>query len=287
VLSRSGGIVSEFTLTRLGPQTFYAISAANAEHHDDDILRRSLPNDGTVSVEGHSQRLGTLVLAGPRSRAVLSQITDADLSNEAFPWLTAKYLEIGGRKVLAMRVNYVGELGWELHVPIEDQRAVYRAVVAAGRAHGLRHFGMYAMDSLRIDKCYRGWKSDLESGYSPFEASLDRFVDLGKREFPGKNALLAERARGVGRRLVPLTLDEPGDADAPYCSSVFAGDESVGVATSGVWSHTLNRSVVLAYVKSAFTAVGTQLTVDVFGERRAATVGCEPLFDPENARLRA
>ena len=286
VLSRSGGIVSEFTLTRLGPQTFYAISAANAEHHDDDILRRSLPNDGTVSVESHSQRLGTLVLAGPRSRAVLSQITDADLSNEAFPWLTAKYLEIGGRKVLAMRVNYVGELGWELHVPIEDQRAVYRAVVAAGRAHGLRHFGMYAMDSLRIDKCYRGWKSDLESGYSPFEASLDRFVDLGKREFPGKNALLAERARGVGRRLVPLTLDEPGDADAPYCSSVFAGDESVGVATSGVWSHTLNRSVVLAYVKSAFTAVGTQLTVDVFGERRAATVGREPLFDPENARLR-
>jgi dimethylglycine dehydrogenase len=287
VLNGAGGIVSEFTLTRLGPQTFYAISAAIAEHHDDDILRGTLPSDGTVSVESHSERLGTLVLAGPRSRDVLSRVTEADLSNEAFPWLSAKYIEIGPARVLAMRVNYVGELGWELHVPIEYQLSIYRAVVAAGRAHGLRHFGMYAMDSLRIDKCYRGWKSDLETGHSPFEASLDRFVDLSKPAFPGKSALMTEKARGVSRRLVPLTLDEPGDADVPYCSSVFAGNESVGLATSGVWSHTINRSVVLAYVNSSFTEVGTKLSVDVFGERRAATVAREPLFDPDNLRARS
>jgi dimethylglycine dehydrogenase len=227
------------------------------------------------------------VLAGPRSRDVLSQVTKADLSNKAFPWLCARCIEIGSAQVLALRVNYVGELGWELHVATEYQSGLYRAVVGAGQAHGLKHFGMYAMDSLRIDKCYRGWKSDLESGYSPFEASLDRFVDLTKPEFIGKAALLAEKARGVSRRLVPLTLDQPGDADPPYCSTVFAGQEPIGLATSGVWSHTLERSVVLAYVKSAFATEGTKLSIDVFGEHCAATVGREPLFDPENLRSRA
>jgi dimethylglycine dehydrogenase len=286
VLKANGGIDSEFTLTRLGAQTFYAVSAAIAEHHDDDILSSALPSDGSVSVENCSERLGTLVLAGPRARDVLRQVTGADLTNEEFPWLSAKYIDIASAEVLAMRVNYVGELGWELHIPVECQLAVYRALMAAGRHHGLTHFGMYAMDSLRIDKCYRGWKSDLEAGYSPLEASLDRFVDLGKHDFRGKSALLAEKARGVSKRLVPLTLDDPGDADAPYCSSVFSGEEYVGLATSGVWSHTMNCSVVLAYVKTGFTGVGTKLSIDIFGERRAATVRSEPLFDPENRRSR-
>ncbi len=285
VLTQSGGIQSEFTLTRLGPQKFYAISAAVAEHHDEDVLRGALPRG--VSIENHSAGLGTLVLAGPRARDVLSQVTRANLSNEAFPWLSAQYLEIASATVFAMRVNYVGELGWELHVPLDHQLAVYRALSGAGQACGLRHFGMYAMDSMRIDKCYPGWKSDLETGYSPFEASLDRFVDLSKPAFAGKAALLAEQARGVRQRLVPLTLDAPGDADAPYCSRVFAGSESVGLATSGTWSHTLGQGVVLAYVRSEFTRVGTQLSVDILGERRAATVGRAPLFDPENLRPRS
>ncbi len=287
VLNDAGGIRSEFTLTRLGPQTFYAMSAAIAEHHDDDVLNAGLPPDGSVSIESHSERLGTLVLAGPRARDVLSQVTAADLSNEAFPWLSARYIEVGTAQVLAMRVNYVGELGWELHTPVECQPAVYGALAAAGQAHGLAHFGMYAMDSLRIDKCYPGWKSDLETGYSPFDASLDRFVDLGKQAFPGKSALRAEKARGIRQRLVPLTLDEPGDADAPYCSGVFAGTEHVGLATSGVWSHTLERSVVLAYVQTAFSQAGTKLLVDVLGDRRAATVARAPLFDPDNLRCRS
>jgi dimethylglycine dehydrogenase len=287
VVNESGGIVSEFTLTRLGPRTFYAVSAAIAEHHDDDVLTRALPKDASVHIERLSERWGTLVLAGPRSRDVLSQITRSDLSNPAFPWLTAQRVEIGSTEVLALRVNYVGELGWELHVPAEYQVGLYRAVTQAGQAHGLTPFGLYAMDSLRIDKCYRGWKSDLETGYSPFEASLDRFVDLTKSDFVGKDALMAEKARGVSRRLVPLTLDQPGDADPPYCSSVFAENEAIGLVTSGVWSHTLRRSVILAYLKSQYAAEGTRLSVDVLGERCAATVGREPLFDPENLRSRA
>src|SRR5262249_14607729 len=233
---------------RVGPQQFYAVSAAIAEHHDDDVLTRALPDDGSVQIERLSARLGTLVLAGPRCRDVLRQVTAADLANTAFPWLAARSIEIGSVEVLALRVNYVGELGWELHVPTEYLAGIYHALIEAGRQYGLQHFGLYAMDSLRIDKCYRGWKSDLETGYSPFEASLDRFVDLTKRDFIGKGALVAQKAAGIARRLVPLTLDQPGDADPPYCSRVFAGEDPVGIATSGVWSHTLNRSVVLAYV---------------------------------------
>jgi dimethylglycine dehydrogenase len=287
VLNADGGIVSEFTLTRLGPQEFYAISAAIAEHHDDDVLTGALPTNGSVEIARVSEQTGTLILAGPRAREVLSQITATNLSNEAFPWLSAQNIHIGEARVLALRVNYVGELGWELHVPVEHLPGVYRAVVGAGGPHGLRHFGMYAMDSLRIDKCYRGWKSDLETGYSPFEASLDRFVDLTKTDFPGKQALQRQRSQGVPRRFVPLILDQPGSADAPYCSSVFAGDQAAGLVTSGVWSHTLERSVALAYVSSNCAAEGNKLAIDIFGERCAATVGREPLFDPTNLRCRS
>jgi dimethylglycine dehydrogenase len=239
-----------------------------------------------VHIETLSAKLSTLVLAGPRSRDVLSQITKANLSNDAFPWLSARWIEVGCAHVLALRVNFVGELGWELHVPTEYLSGIYQAILTAGAAHQLRHFGMYAMDSLRMDKCYRGWKSDLDSGYSPLEAALERFVDLSKPDFVGKAALTAESARGIKRRMVPLTLDSPGTADAPYCTSVFSAGESVGIVTSGVWSHTLNRSVALAYVRADLTEPGTKLAIDVLGERCVATVGREPLFDPDNLRLR-
>jgi dimethylglycine dehydrogenase len=139
------------------------------------------------------------------------------------------------------------------------------------------------MDSLRLDKGYRSWKTDIETGYSPYEASLDRFVSLQKPAFVGREALIRE----ARQRFVALTLDEDGDADAPSCAPVMLGGENVGLVTSGGWSFTLNKSVALAYVRSEFATPGTKLEVEVFGERRNATVGLEPLYDPENARLRA
>ena len=286
-LNAQGGIVSEFTLTRLSPHTFYAVSAAAAERHDFDLLGSALPADGSVHIEPLAESLGTLVIAGPRAREVLQQLTTADLTNPAFPWLSARRIELGPAPVLALRVNYVGELGWELHVPSENLAGVYDALSAAGASHGLAHFGLYAMDSLRIDKCYRGWKSDLETGYSPFEAALDRFVDLDKPDFVGKAALLAQKRGGVARRMVPLVLDSAGTADAPSCSAVYSGREAVGITTSGAWSHTLDRSIALAYVRTDLAAAGSKVEIDVLGERCAATVGREPLFDPDNRRPRA
>lgn len=287
-LTPTGKLLSEFTITRLGEDHFYIICAAVAASHDLDLLQSGLPADGPITISDRSAELGSLIVVGPRARAVLAQVTDADLSNAVFPWLSAREIETVAGTMLALRVNYVGELGWELHAPVAQMPALYDALWRAGQPLGMRDFGMYAMDSLRIDKCYRGWKSDLESGYTPLEASLDRFVDAGKAaEFVGKQALLAEIARGPAQRFVPLTFDAPGDAEAPYCAQVFDGDTNVGLTTSGVWSHTLRQSVALAYVRTAQATPGTRLQVDVLGQMLWATVQQEPLYDPTNTRLRA
>ncbi|WP_342620101.1 FAD-dependent oxidoreductase [Rhodoferax sp. GW822-FHT02A01] len=286
-LTSGGKLWSEFTVTRVAEDHFYIISAAIAATHDMDLLRQGLDAGSTVSVRDVSSERGTLIIAGPRSRELLTHITTADLSNAAFPWLSARTVDTVVGPVFAMRVNYVGELGWELHAPVVQMQALYDAVWQAGQAYGLRDFGLYAMDSLRVDKCYRGWKSDLESGYTPLEASLDRFVDLGKPDFVGREALLAEHARGPAYRFVPLIFDEDGDAEAPYCSQVFHGKDNVGLTTSGVWSHTLQKSVALAYIRTPLAQPGTRVQVEVLGQLRAAKVHAEPLYDPRNARLRA
>ena len=286
-LTEDGKLWSEFTITRLGEDHFYIISAAIAATHDMDLLRQGLPADSAITVKDVTADFGTLIIAGPRARDVLAQVTKADLSNAGFPWLTAQYIETVSGRCLAMRVNYVGELGWELHAPVAQLPSLYAAIWAAGAAYDIRDFGLYAMDSLRVDKCYRGWKSDLESGYTPLEASLDRFVDVTKPDFVGKVALAAEHARGPAQRFVPLIFDKDGDSEAPYCAQVFDGETNVGLTTSGVWSHTLNKSVALAYVKADKATPGTKLQVNVFGTMRTATVHAEPLYDPKNQRLRA
>jgi dimethylglycine dehydrogenase len=286
-LTQDGKLWSEFTVSRLAEDRFYLVCAATAEWHDDDLLKASLPADGSVTIRRQTEELGTLVLAGPRSREVLAQVTGAGLSNEAFPWLAAREIQIDRTRLLALRINYVGELGWELHAPMEDLPVLYEALWRAGEAYGIRDFGLYAMDSLRLDKGYRGWKSDLEAGYTPFEASLDRFCDTRKPEFVGREAVLTEQKRGPTQRFVLMTLDEPGDGDAPFCAPIYHGSEALGLVTSGGWSYTLETSIALGYVRTDFTRPGSKLDIEIFGGRRSATVGREPLFDPDNARLRA
>ncbi|MEM8948019.1 MAG: FAD-dependent oxidoreductase [Pseudomonadota bacterium] len=287
MLNDKGGVVSEYTITRVAKDRFHLISAAAAEWHDEDWLRSRLPDDGSVTLTCLHGRMGTLVLAGPKARDVLAAVTDADLSSESFPWLSAQPIQIGMATVNALRVNYVGELGWELHAEVEDMIPLYDALWRAGEGHGIRDFGMYAMESLRLDKGYRGWKSDLGSEYSPLKSSLDRFVDFEKDTFIGKEALLAERAASVKETFVPLTLDQPGVADAPFCAPIRSNGEIVGLTTSGGWSYTLDKSIALGYVRTDLAVPGTKLIIDILGERCAATVGQEPLYDHNNSRLRA
>lgn len=285
-LTPEGRLLSEFTITRTASDRFYLVAAAVAEWHDDDVLAHSLPTDGSVVLKRTTEVLGTLIVAGPRSREVLGRATYADLSTAAFPWMSARRIRIDAIELLALRINYVGELGWELHAPSASLPELYETLSKAGTDAGIRDFGLYAMDSLRLDKCYRSWKIDLETGYSPLEASLGRFCDLSKPHFIGREPLLAEHTRGPARRFIPLTLDDPGSADPPFCAPVYANGEAVGLVTSGGWSHTLNASVALAYVRSDLAVPGTRLQIEILGELCAATARQEPLYDPRNLRPR-
>ncbi|MDH5227549.1 MAG: FAD-dependent oxidoreductase [Gammaproteobacteria bacterium] len=285
-LNERGGIVTEMTVTTLGAERYWLISAAAGERHDEHWLRSHLPADGSVRIENLSARYGTLIVVGPKSRELLSQLTRADLSNQAFPWLSVQTIDIGYTKAIAGRVNYVGELGWELHVPVEHVLSVYDLVWAAGEPLGIADFGLYAMDSLRLEKCYRSWKADLTTEYTPAMAALDRFVKIDKPGgFIGQEALRREALTGPPERFVPLLVDAT-DADAAAVSIVYQGDKVVGLVTSGGYGYRLRQSIALAYVRTDLAAPGTELEVEILGERRRAVVAREPLYDPENARLR-
>ncbi len=284
--AETGNVVTEMTVTRLEEDKFWLIGPAAGEWHDRDWLTRHLPADGGLELHNITETYGTLVIAGPRARDVLAQVTDSDLSNEAFPWLSHQTIRIDGAEGLAIRVNYVGELGWELHMPMASLKPIYDALTQAGAAHGIADFGMYAMESLRLEKGYRAWKQDLSSEYTPLETALDRFVSLKKPDYLGRPALADEKEHGSSEIFVPL-LVEDGSADAPYGSIVWQNDSPVGFVTSGGYGHRIGKSIALGYLQPQVTAEGTQLEIDILGERRAATVAREPLFDPDNERLRA
>ena len=283
-----GGIVTEMTLTGFAPDRYWLISAAAGERHDEHWLREHLPPAGSeVRIENLSARYGTLIVVGPKSRELLTGLTATDLSNAAFPWLSTRTMEIAYTKAIALRVNYMGELGWELHIPVEHLLSVYDLLWQAGEKLGISDFGLYAMDSLRLEKCYRSWKTDLTTEYTPFMASLDRFVKLNKPGgFIGQEALKREAAAGPRERFVPLIVDAT-DADAAAVSIVFKGNDAVGLVTSGGYGYRLNCSIALAYVRTDLAVPGTELEIEILGTRRRSVVGREPLYDPENARLRA
>jgi dimethylglycine dehydrogenase len=288
-LTRSGGIRSEFTITKLGEQNFYVVSAGAAERYDSDYLQNMLPADGSVTLRNITTARGCFVLAGPRSRNVLAKMTDLPLDNTAFPWLSAQTGEVGlATDVYLLRVNFVGALGWELHFPIEYAHHLFDSLFAAGEEFGIGMAGMRAMESLRLEKSYRMWGSDMTPDYTPFEAGLDRFVRLGKGEFIGKEALSKQVAAGVPNRFVTVEVHGVSDTDPLGNEPLF--DEKgamVGRATSGYYGHVLKKSLAIGYVKTPFSAVGTPLQIEILGERKKATVLVDSPYDPENRDLRA
>ena len=286
MLNEYGGIECETTITRLADDRFYLLSAPKARLRDLDWMRRHLAKDDSVTIDDVTNARGTLVVTGPRAREVLAKLTEADFSNDGFPWMSARGITVAGVPVRALRVSYAGELGWELHHAIDHQLALYDAVVEAGEAHGIVDFGMRALDSMRLEKGYRALGTEMTTETTPFEAGLDRFVSLEKGDFLGREAAIARRDAGLRRMLVQLAVDA-GDADAHGDEPVYRGDETVGIATSGGYGHTVGRSIAFAYVDAAHTVPGTALGIEIVGERRAAEVLAAPLHDPGNARLNA
>ena len=281
--SAKGSVVTEMTVTRFAENRFWLITAAAAEWHDRDWLVRHLPDDGVLRLDNITTRFGTLVLAGPASRALLAPLADTPLDNAAFPWLAAREIEIGPARAVALRVNYVGELGWELHVPIEAMRAVHELILAAGAAHGLRPFGMLAMDSMRLEKAYRGWKTELTTELTPLEIGLERFVAMDKPDFIGKAALLAH----VPRHGFAQLHVEAGGPDAPYGSPVWVAGAVAGYVTSAGFGHRTGKALALACLRREAVVPGASVEIETLGERRQATIMAEMAYDPGNARLRA
>jgi dimethylglycine dehydrogenase len=288
LLSKNGGVRSEFTVYRTGHDSFYLIGAGAYERHDYDYLEKALPAAGGVRLEKVTTQHGVLVLAGPRSRELLQKLTDADLSNAAFPWLTGKFIDVGIAQAHALRVNFVGELGWELHHPIEMQNTIFDLIMNAGSAVGIRPFGIKAMDSLRLEKSYRLIPRELSIEYAALESGLDRFVHPNKGEFIGRDALVRWRERGFANRFVTLEVHGTTDVDARGSEPIHDKRGAlVGRCTSGGYGWRLGKSLALAMVRPDLGEIGSEMTVRILGESYPATVIPESPFDPENARLRA
>ncbi len=278
-----GRIVTEMSAMRLAEDFFFLITAGSAQWHDFEWLKAHLPE--SLSLRDVTREFSCQILTGPKSRDILAEVTEADLSQ---PWLTHQSARIGEAWVQLVRVSFAGELGWEIHSKVEDTASVYDAVMQAGAAHGLKPFGMFALNSLRIEKGYRAWKGDLSTDYTLLQGGLDRFVKFDKpQDFPGKAALQNERQQGVTKRFVTLIVDA-GACDAPYMSTLWHDGQVVGETTSGAWGYRVNASVALGMLRADLAVPGTELEVDIYGERCRATVQEDrPLWDPENARLRA
>ena len=298
MLTDLGGIECEMTVTRLADDRFYLNSAIAGTTHDHDwLVQHVLPGED-VSVADCTDGTAILAVTGPRARDVLTACTDADLSCDAFPWLTAREVHVAGVPVTAMRVSYVGELGWELHHPIDRMPDLYDALVAAGEPHGMVHFGSYAMNAMRIEKAYKAWGGELTTEITPIEAGLDRFVDLDTpgRDFIGRDATLVRRdaagpdLTGLDMVLVYCEVDAT-DSDCrgnePTYDPADDSSEAMGITTGGAWGHTVGKSLAFAYVDPAFLEPGSTFEIALFGGRHTATVLAEAAHDPSNERLRA
>ena len=285
-LGAGGRIHGEATLTRLAADRFYVLTGAADQHRDRDHLTLGIAERGEVSVTDITDEWGVLVVAGPKSRATLEGLTAADLTNESFRWLTACEIEIAGVPVRALRVNYVGELGWELHARKDRMVALYQAVWQAGEANGVADVGVGAVDSLRLEKAYKSWGAEFTNEITMIEADMERFVRFEKGDFVGKAATLQRKQDGVAIKIVYCELDA-ADADARGGEAVRDAEKVIGITTSGGYGHATGKSLLFAYVDPAYAEAGTEFTVDVLAEARTATVLAGPVWDPANERLRA
>lgn len=275
-----GRILTEMSIMRHAEDFFTLITAATAQWHDFDVLKKALPAD--ISLSDHTDAYSTLIVSGPEARKLFEDIgTEADLSAT---WLSIQPAKVAGVDCALARVSFAGELGWEIHAALADIPALYEAVIAGGATP----FGMYALNSMRMEKGYRAWKGDLSTDYSLLEAGLDRWVKLDKpQDFPGKAALIAERAAGIKKRFVTMIVKADGQ-DAPYMSTVYHNGEVVGETTSGDWGYRIGQSIALGTIRADLAVAGTVLDINIFGRMCKATVQADqPLWDPENERLRA
>ncbi len=285
MLNPRGGIECDFTVTQLGLDRFRIITGTAFGEHDRSWIRLHAPEDGSVMIDDVTSAHACLGLWGPRARVILQKVTKSEVSNAAFPYMTAQNIAVGDVPVLAARVTYVGELGWEFYAPMEYGQKLWDTLWEAGQSEGLAAAGYRAIESLRLEKGYRYWSGEVSPDYTPYEAGLGFAVKLDKGGFIGRAALVKQKAEGIQRKLCCLTLADP-TAIALGNEPIRHGDQVVGWAASGGYGYSVKQSIVYAYLPVALAGAGTLLEVEIFGERVPAEVAREPLFDPQGTRIK-
>ena len=286
MLNKHGGIECDLTVTRLATDRFQIITGTAFGNHDLSWIRSHMPANGSVYVNDITSSRCCIGVWGPRARDLVQQVSENDFSNEAFPYLTAQQVTIGDIPVLALRVTYVGELGWEIYAPVEYGLKLWDTLWEAGQPFGLLAAGYRAIESLRLEKSYRYWSADIHSEYNPYEAGLGFAVKLQKGDFLGKAALERIKAQGVKRKLCCLVLDDPR-AVALGGEPFLDGERVLGHVTSAGYGYTIRQSIAYGYLPVEYAVPGTSVKVQLFGVRYGATVMKEPLYDPKNVKIKA
>ena len=285
MLSARGGIMCDLTVTRLSDDAFLVVTGGAVGKHDLAWMRRHLPGDGSVHLEDQTSSSCCIGIWGPQARDLVASVSEDDLSNEAFPYMTMRELHIGYIRVRALRISYVGELGWELYAPTEFGLALWDTLWDAGAPFDAVACGGGAYDSLRIEKGYRLWGADIDEEHDPYEAGLGFAVKLNKDGFLGREAAARAKEEGARRKLCCLVLDDPHVVLVGK-EPILDGERTLGYVTSAAWGATVEESIAYGYLPIDHSEVGTRVSIHSEGRRAAATVAAEPLFDPSMARLR-
>jgi len=286
-LNTKGGVHSEFTIAKESDESYYLVSAGAFQRLDHDWIRKWMPTDRSVFFEDLTNSIGVLVVAGPKARDLLSKISDADFSNKAFPWLSAQKIDVGLAPSIAMRMNFVGELGWELHHPIEYQNHIFDKLIEAGEELGVKPFGIRAMDSLRIEKTYKLVGTEMSIEYAAYESGLDRFVHLNKGNFIGRDALVKWQQDGFENSMVTLEVFDVDDADALGNNAIYSDGIVIGRATGGNYGFRVKKSLAIAMVKPKFSKIGTELQMDILDKKHKVVVIEDSPYDSMNEKIRA
>lgn len=285
LLTPKGKIYSEATIARLEENRYLLCGPTLADLRDHDWLRRHLPGDNSVCLKQGSRRDAALLVMGPKSRQLLGELTSADLSRQAMPWMSVAEITIAGHMLTAMRVSYVGELGWELHLESGHLHEIYHLICEAGKDYGLVDFGSYALNSMRLEKAYHAWGMDFGNEYTLFDAGLGHAIDVNKPDFIGRDEVLCQRRETPQWRFVRLVIDR-GDADPLAGDPMMYQGRCVGYVTSGGSGFRTGLCLALGYVETQLPEQAEGLEVTILGENRPARISAAAFYDPENLRVR-
>ncbi|MBK9601654.1 MAG: FAD-dependent oxidoreductase [Anaerolineales bacterium] len=284
-LNKRGGIECDFTVTRLAEDRFFIVTGTAFGQHDMSWLSLQMPEDGSVTLEDVGSSMVCIGMWGPKARTILEKVTTEDVSNAGFPYMTSKRINVGDVPVLASRVTYVGELGWEFYCASEYGLRLWDTLWEAGQSEGMVAGGYKAIDTLRLEKGYRYWSGEISPDYTPYEAGLGFAVKLDKENFIGKDALVKQKAEGIKRKLCTITLDDDRTIVIGK-EPIRVGDKLVGWVASGGFGYSINKSIAYAYLPMEFAKAGTKLSVECFGEQVSAEVAQAVLWDPKAERVR-